>query len=848
MNAAWEALFDELAELEAGERARCLAALARQDPDLACFLGELLAADDGTLADLPGPLLERAPGFVAAALASAGPRTGQDRAGERIGNYRLLSLLGRGGMAEVWLAERADGEFDSRVALKLVRPELGSEEIVARFLRERRILARLTHPGIARLLDGGRSATGEPYFVLEQVEGTPLTDWCASQGASLEERLRLLIEVCEAVDHAHRSLIVHRDIKPSNVLVDRSGRPKLLDFGIAKLLSPEPAGALADTGELRLGALAFTPAYAAPEQILDEPMTTATDVYALGVLLYELLTGEKPHLRAAQPLPLLRREVAAEVLEPPSARRPGARLAGDLDAIAVKALARAPEQRYPGAAALAGDLRRFLAGRPVLARAQTPLYRARRFVRRHRLGIAAAALVVLSLCGGLAVALWQAEVARGEARRAERARGFLLSVFETLDPHQARGEDVTRRTLLAAAARRVERDFADEPLLQAEMLDLLADLHRKLGLLPEGRALAERSVRLRRRLSGETSAEAAQSLVTLGWIRLNQGDLTAARPLLERAVADLERSQGRDSLAAADAREPLVEVIFAAEGPGPALPALENRLATYRRLLGDTHEKTALALNDRGVLLLELGRLDEAEASYRQSLAGLAARLPADDPRLGYPHHNLGGLLLRRGRIAAAEKELRTALALRRRTLGDRHPETAMTQAILIQVLLEREQYGPAAAAARKLVADFADTDRFIAANARIGLAEILTMAGQPDEALPLFDRGIAELEKLVGEGQPLLWSARGERAYALLVLKREREGMEELQRAIQGLEEIGPAGDQQRWELLAALARERRRQGRTTEAWDLHQRVRRLVVRIYGEENSNVAGADFDL
>ncbi len=225
-------------------------------------------------------------------------------------------------MGEVWLAERADGEFDSRVALKLVRAELESEAILSGFLRERRILARLAHPGIARLLDGGRSRTGEPYFVLEHVDGTPITEWCIDRGLSLDERLRLMIEVCEAVDHAHRSLVVHRDLKPSNVLVDSSGRPKLLDFGIAKLLSPEPGDAnLLESAASRLGgARAFTPGYASPEQIRGEPVTTATDIYALGVLLYELLTGEKPFPRASRSLPGLMKEISTETLEAPSER------------------------------------------------------------------------------------------------------------------------------------------------------------------------------------------------------------------------------------------------------------------------------------------------------------------------------------------------------------------------------------------------------------------------------------------------------------------------------------------------------------------------------------------------
>jgi serine/threonine-protein kinase len=865
LSAPWEEPFDELSELGEAERDRRLDEIEGSDPDLAHHLRKLLAADSG--GELAAPLVARAPGFVAGALAEATPapppgpepERERDRTGERIGNYRLLSLLGRGGMAEVWLAERADGEFDSRVALKLVRPDLGSEAIVSGFLRERRILARLAHPGIARLLDGGRSQSGEPYFVLDHVEGTPITDWCAAGGLSVEERLRLMVEVCEAVDHAHRSLVVHRDLKPSNVLVDSSGRPKLLDFGIAKLLSPEPGRNPMESATLRLGGRVFTPGYAAPEQITGEPVTTATDVYALGVLLYELLTGEKPFPRTSRALPDLMRALGVETFEPPSARlrrlggsrasrRPAARLEGDLDAIVAKALAREPERRYPGAAALADDLRRFLARRPVRARPAGFVYQTSRFVARHRLGVAAAALAILSLVGGLAMALWQARLARAEAQRAERARGFLVSVFEALDPEHARSEAMTPEKLLAIAVRRVDRELADEPEFQAEMLDLMANLHRKLGLLPEGRALAERSLTLRRRRFGASSAEAAQSLITRGWIRLDQGDLAAARADLEHAVADLERISGSESLAAADAREPLVEAIFASESAAPALDIAERRLATYRRILGEDHEKTGMAWNDVGVLLQSLGRLDEAEADYRKSLTLLGARLPDDDPRQAYPHHNLGDLLLSRGRTAAAETELLTAYRLRRSSLGDHHPETALSLALLAQTLLERRKLGQAELAARQVLSTVQDSDRFLAANVRLVLAQILFEQSRHHESLVEFDRGLSELAAIVGDDHLLHLGARGVRARVLLALDRKEEGKAELQRVIARLETLGRTGDERRADLLSVLAREMRIEGEVAEARDLNRRARRLAVQVFGEEHHLVSVIDFEL
>ncbi len=866
MSAPWEEHFDELSELGETERARRLEEIAGNDPDLARHLKKLLAADSGEHSELTEPLVARAPGFVAGALAEAGPVPEREpegepnRAGERIGNYRLLSLLGRGGMAEVWLAERADGEFDSRVALKLVRPDLGSEAIVSGFLRERRILARLVHPGIARLLDGGRSRSGEPYFVLEHVDGTPITGWCAARGLSLEERLRLMIEVCEAVDHAHRSLVVHRDLKPSNVHVDVSGRPKLLDFGIARLLSPG-SSSLVESAATRLGGRAFTPGYAAPEQIMGDPVTTATDVYALGILLYEMLTGEKPFPRTSRSLPDLMKALGAETFEPPSARlrRLGgpagslarsraARLEGDLDAIVAKALAREPEMRYPGAAELADDLRRFLDRRPVRARPASMPHQATLFVTRHRLAVAAATLAILSLVGGLAVALWQARVARAEALRAERARGFLVSVFEALDPEQARSEAVTPGKMLAAGIRRVDRELADEPEFQAEMLDLLANIHRKLGLLPEARNLAERSLALRRQRYGASSTEAAQSLITLGWIRHDQGEPLVARDLLERAIADLERTEGPDSLAAADAREPLIEAIFAGESAAATLPVAEHRLATYRRILGDDHEKTGMAWNDRAVLLQALGRFDEAEADFRRSLAVLNARLPGDDPRLAYPHDNLGDLLLGRGHTDAAERELRTAYELRRRALGERHPKTALSLARLAQTLLDRRQFEPAEAAARQVIEILADKDRFAAASAHLILGQILFQQSRYQESLASFDHGISKLAAVVDSDHLLIQSARGGRAQALLFLGHRREAIAELQSVIARFEALGEVGDEQRADLLPVLGTAKRQEGQVAEARELHRQARHLAVQLFGEENFRVSTADYEL
>ena len=409
-------LFDELVELGPVPRSRRLDGIAATEPELAGAVRRLLAADDTERRLLETPLELAAPRVEVGEATEPPP--------ERAGPYRIAGLLGSGGMADVYAAERDDGAFDQRAAIKVLRRGLDTADILARFLRERRILARLEHPAIARLLDGGALGDGRPYLVMERVDGRPIHLYAEENALSVEERLRLLLAACDAVGYAHRNLVVHRDLKPSNVLVSAGGEVKLLDFGIAKLLGPDLGGAQT-VREVRV----LTPAYAAPEQLAGEPTTTATDVWGLGALAFELLVGEPPLARLASSRsgdpPALATEppprASSRVLELSAAsvegRRRAARLRGDLDTILEKALAVDPARRYLSAEALAEDLRRHLDGRPVRARPASLGYRAGKFLRRHRAGVAAALLGVGSLAIGGGVALWEARIAARERAR-----------------------------------------------------------------------------------------------------------------------------------------------------------------------------------------------------------------------------------------------------------------------------------------------------------------------------------------------------------------------------------------------------------------------------------------------
>jgi len=400
-------ILDEALEVPTGVRPAFIAEACGADEDLRRDVESLAAAaeDGDNILDTPVPV----------AFADAPPRS---RQGERIGPYELLSEIGRGGMGVVYLARRADDEFQRRVAIKLVSGSLADEVALGRFRSERQISASLDHPHIARLLDGGTTAAGEPYFVMEFVEGEPLLRYCDARELSLRERLRLFQDVCAAVQYAHQNLVVHRDLKPGNILVTAAGEAKLLDFGIAKLL--DPGGSVRAGQDTATLYRMLTPDYASPEQVRGKPVTTTSDVYALGVVLYELVAGRRPyHVENPEPAELLRL-VCEEDPEKPSTITGWRELRGDLDAIVMKAMRKEPEKRYASAAALSEDIGRYLEALPVVARRGSTGYRAKKFIRRHRVGAAATALVLIALAGGLAANMREARRAREAEARAER--------------------------------------------------------------------------------------------------------------------------------------------------------------------------------------------------------------------------------------------------------------------------------------------------------------------------------------------------------------------------------------------------------------------------------------------
>jgi eukaryotic-like serine/threonine-protein kinase len=719
------ALLDDVLDMPASERARFLDTACGDDAELRGEVEALLVADAEASSILDTPL---DPGG-----ALIGEEDAVLPAGAQIGAYRLVHELGRGGMGAVYLAERADGQFEHRVALKLVRGGPESADIVRRFLHERQILARLGHPHIARLLDGGLTETGLPFFVMEYVAGEPITTHCDRLRLPVSERLRLFTAVCDAVAYAHRNLIVHRDLKPSNILVTADGRVKLLDFGIAKLLGE--ASSAADDGQTRTGLYLLTPEYASPEQVRGDAITTATDVYALGAVLYELLSGRRAHGFAQRSpaevarvvgdvtAPLPSKAVAARAREGGNGRHTslaeGSQLAraratdrrrlermlrGDLDAIVMKALRKEPEHRYPTVEALLADLDRQRAGVPVAARRGTVTYRAGRFLRRHRGAVAAAALVVLSLAGGLVAATRQADRAARESARARAVTDFLVGLFRVSDPSESRGRELTARELIDSGVARVA-ELEHEPELQAEMLTVLGAIYRELAVLPLSDSLLRRAVALRERLYGPDDERVVASLNQLGGLLIVTGDYEAADTVLRRALTIRERAFGaRDTLVAVSLNN--LALARANLGDDEEAERLYRRsLAIDRRVYGPGHLEVATALTNLGNALRRNGNYEAADSALTNAAAIRRRHLPAGDPEIADALGDLAVLRNAQGRPAEAELLHREALAVRRAAYGDAHPDVALSLGSLAATLSTLGRLDDAAPLGREALA-----------------------------------------------------------------------------------------------------------------------------------------------
>ncbi|HVQ33735.1 MAG TPA: serine/threonine-protein kinase [Lysobacter sp.] len=665
-------LLDALFELDEEERTRSLELMREEDPQTAEDLEALLKLDSDREDFLSEPLVAPLPG----------PRPGVE-----VGPYRLERMLGEGGMGQVWLAARADGLYQRRVALKLLRPGLVDPNLRLRFTRERQILARLAHPHIARLLDAGLSGDHQPYLALEYIEGEPITDYCRAQRLSLEARLDLFHQVCDAVSHAHANLIVHRDLKPSNILVTPAGDVRLLDFGIAKLIDAD-VGAPEQT---RTGVRAFTLHYAAPEQVRGEPVSTMTDVYSLGVVLYELLADAKPYRLKRQtdaeweeailqgdptrPSQALQRQADAGEGDTAMLRRRSRIVAGDLDNIVLKALAKKPEQRYPSVEAMSLDLERYLAGKPVLARPQSVGYRLRKYVIRHRWALATSVAVSGVLGASLTIVAWQGQQAVQETARAQALQDFVIGLFEGAGA-APRDDAIDMRSLLDNGIVRANRELARQPLARAEVFGIIARLRLGLGDYHEAMALLDRQAVILASAGNDAPASLQLESATQQGLAHRQLDdprkcIQAMEPWMERA----RREQSQLPAQVADFYSQLARCRSAIGEYNTARQLLEYSMAIRRDVLDDDAGQTENLL-DLANVDADAGRTDLAMQGLRNALAQLQQKVGERHPLAIQIQRRIGTLLRDQGRPDEAAKAIDAALALSAELLGDRHPTT----------------------------------------------------------------------------------------------------------------------------------------------------------------------------
>jgi len=598
-------------------------------------------------------------------------------AGDRIGAYRIEREIGRGGMGIVYLARRDDETFDKHVAIKLVRAGFDSADWLERFRAERRILALLDHPNIARVLDGGETVHGLPYVVIEYVDGLPLHDYCEQRKLGIEARLRLFQKVCAAVLYAHQHLVVHRDLKPGNILVTDDGEPKLLDFGIAKLMQ---AGVPAESTGFR----AMTPEYASPEQVRGTPAGTPSDVYSLGVLLYELLTGKRPYEIRSTDATELERAICDTDPPPPGVVRP--ELKGDLENIVLMAMRKEPERRYSSAGQLADDISRFLNGYPVVARRDTWRYRASKFAGRNRYAVAAALAVAAVLIVAVIQVSYARSAAEAEAARARReaatARAvtdFLVRSFESADPWKAAGEKVTASQLLESSQKLLATELANQPAVRANLLESIGLAYRGLGLFQKSRQVMEEGLALRRSLFGPNHPEVAKSLTELAQTMDELGEPAKVRELAEQALQVAGEGWKPDDPLRLDTEERLGLVILAMGDHPAAEKTLLTMLDKRRRYQGVENDDYARALLSTGLVYERKGEFARAEPYYREAYELRLKRYGENHPDVARSINNLAMARYSLGSQDEGEQLWRRALEIQKKTLGENHPEVAIS-------------------------------------------------------------------------------------------------------------------------------------------------------------------------
>lgn len=723
MDKRWQQIkkiFSKAIELDGGEREQFLRQSCKNDPGILQEVESLIRAHEAQ-----GPLDQSIDEIKSTAISGWNQA---DRQGAIVGPYKIRKELGRGGMGNVYLAERVDEQFRQQVALKLLHTGFTNENQIRRFLAERQILASLNHDNIAGLLDGGITEHGQPWFAMEYVEGQSIDQFCNSRRLTVHQRLELFLNVCKTIGYAHRQLVVHRDLKPSNIMVKKDGTVKLLDFGIAKVLNrddvnPEQAPVT------KTGLLPLTPAYASPEQVKGEVVTTASDIYQLGMILYELLSGRRPYdvtgrtpseleeiiceQEPTRPSTAITQHSENNTGSPATPVPEGAghpseprllqkKLRGDLDTIILKALRKEPGRRYSSAEQFAEDIERYLAGLPVTAHPDSHSYRIRKFIRRHKIGVASIAAFVLLLAGYAVTITWHSqrthaalEQARQEAAKAEQVTGFLMGMFESGRPGEMPSDNITARELLDRGIEEANR-LDDQPEIQAQMYEVVGRVNLSLGQFNKAESPLEKSLEIRKAHFGAHHPETARSLHHMGLYHHRTGDYKKADRLIREALDIRQSYFGNEDIAVASSLNSLADLLHSTGNYDEAETIYRQVLPLRRELLGEEHHDVNSTLYRLGNLLQDLGRYDEAEEKLKQSIE-LTKKLKGERHLDTASNMISLALLLRnQGKLSEAEQMNRQGLEIYREVLDEDHPYIAAAINNLAVILYDSEEYDQA--------------------------------------------------------------------------------------------------------------------------------------------------------